>query len=237
MSRLRAYANNGMEGYIEMNIVIILSGGSGLRFGGELPKQYHILSGKEVIAYSIDSSLKSSLAEEIIIIAGAQHIDRLAGTYGVLCIEGGDSRNESLKKGLDYIKDKYSICEKVFINEAARPFLTAQIVDNYYRLLDEYDAVITAQHITDSLGRDGEAVTNRDEYYLVQAPEAFRFDYLYEHFAADSPITATVQQLPPERNVYNYFDFKNNMKITYPEDLHHAEQIMRQFCGEDARER
>ena len=97
----------------------------------------------------------------------------------------------------------------------------------YFRDLETYDGVITAQHVTDSLGRVGEAVTNRDEYYLIQTPEAFRFDYLYRHFSADSPRTCFVQQLPRDRNVKNYFGHTHNMKITYPEDLVHAEQIMK----------
>ncbi|MCL2125555.1 MAG: 2-C-methyl-D-erythritol 4-phosphate cytidylyltransferase [Oscillospiraceae bacterium] len=217
-----------------MNITLILSGGSGVRFGSGTPKQYYMLMGKEVIAYSIDASLNSNLMNETIIIAGTQYVERLSGAYGVTCIEGGASRNESLKKGLDYINVTYPSCEKVFINEAVRPFLTTKIIDEYYSYLDEYDAVITTQHITDSLGRDGEAVTMRDEYYLIQAPEAFRFDYLYRHFSAESTITATVQQLPDDRKVLKYFDFRHNMKITYKEDLLHAEQILRLYYGNSA---
>jgi len=215
-----------------MNIALILSGGTGTRFGDNLPKQYHMLMGKEVIAYSIEATLKSSIAEKTIIVASSAHIERLAVTYNVPCIEGGASRNTSLKNGLDYIKFKYPSCEKVFINEAVRPFLTTDTINEYFLYLDEYDAVITTQHITDSLGRDGEAVTMRDEYYLVQAPEAFKFDLLYRHFSADSPITATVQQLPADRKVLKYFGFKHNMKITYKEDLLHAEQIMRLYYGD-----
>jgi len=217
-----------------MNITLILSGGSGVRFGSGTPKQYYMLMGKEVIAYSLDASLKSLLTNKTIIIAGTQYVERLSSTYGVTCIEGGASRNESLKKGLEYIKASYPLCEKVFINEAVRPFLTIEIIDEYYRYLDEYDAVITTQHITDSLGRESEAVTMRDEYYLIQAPEAFRFDLLYQYFSADSPITATVQQLPADRNVMKYYDFKNNMKITYREDLLFAEQLMRLRSGDGA---
>jgi len=218
-----------------MYITLILSGGSGERFGDELPKQYHTLVGKEVIAYSIEASLKSILAEKTIVIADADNIERLKKTYCIPCIDGGASRNMSLKKGLDYIKSEYPSCDRVLVNEAARPFITPDLIDMYFRYLDEYDAVITAQRITDSLGRDGEAVTLRDEYYLVQAPEAFRFDLLYRHFSADSPITATVQQLPTDRNVMKYFDFKHNMKITYKEDLLHAEQIMGLYYGDNCR--
>jgi len=102
-----------------------------------------------------------------------------------------------------------------------------RLVDKYFALLDEYDAVITAQQITASLGREGEHVTDRSEYYLIQAPEAFKFALLERYFKADSPITATNQQLPPESRVFRNYEFRNNYKITYPEDLIIAEHLMR----------
>lgn len=210
-----------------MNISMILSGGVGSRFGSDIPKQYNMLMGHEIISYSIDALKNSRENNLTIVLCDTTYSERLTAQYDVICAECGKSRNESLKNGLDYIKKNYPECEKVFITEAARPFLTCDIADDYFRSLDEYDAVITTQHITDSLGRKNEAVTYRDEYYLIQAPEAFRFRILYDNFKADSDITATVQQLPENRNVKEYYGFANNMKITYPGDIMIAEQLMK----------
>lgn len=216
-----------------MNIAMILSGGSGSRFGSDIPKQYNILNGKEVIGYSIDALKNSNNTDAILAICDSSYKQHLTSKYGIVCVEGGSSRNDSLRRGLEYIKNNYPDCSKVFITEAARPFLTSELVDRYFEFLDEYDGVITTQHITDSLGKFGEKVTLRDKYYLVQAPEAFRFNPIYKGFKADSLITATSQQLPDGCTVMNYFDFKNNIKITYPEDLIIAEQLMKMRNGED----
>lgn len=210
-----------------MNISLILSGGTGSRMGGDLPKQYQSLAGKEIIAYTIDALKTSPLINEIVVVAASGFIEKIADRYDVITVRGGDSRNESLRNGLEYIAMNFPMCEKVFINEAARPFITSKVVDEYLTLLNLYDAVITTQPITDSLGKEGEAVTDRSQYYLIQAPEAFRFKLLYEYFSAESPVTATAQQLPPQSKVYRNFDFRNNIKITYPEDLILAEQLMR----------
>lgn len=215
-----------------MNISMILSGGVGSRFESDIPKQYNILLEKEIISYSIDAIKGAVESQKIIVLCDCSYSERISKQYDVICVECGNTRNSSLKNGLDYIKTNFPECDRVFITEAARPFLTSRIVDDYFRMLGEYDAVITAQHITDSLGRKNESVTLRDEYYLIQAPEAFRFDMLYDNFKADSNITATVQQLPEERKVREYYDFKNNMKITYPEDLIIAEQLMKLRNGE-----
>ena len=107
--------------------------------------------------------------------------------------------------------------------------ITADIVDMYLNKLDEgWDAVITGQRITDSLGCYDEHIVNRDNYYLIQAPEAFRFELLYDSFNESSKITATNQQLPVGSRIFINFDFKDNHKITYYNDLKMIESCMRQ---------
>jgi len=209
-----------------MNIAVILSGGIGVRCGTELPKQYQMLLGREMIAYVVDALRQSNLTDKIIIVAGKDDVSRLNQTYDVDCAKAGGSHNASAKSGLDYIKTQYPACKKVLFVDAARPFIIAETVDKYFRLLDEFDGVITAQHITDSLGREGESFVDRAPYYLIQKPEAFRFELLYEHFSAESPATAIVQQMPQEANMKSNFDVRQNLKITYPDDLPLAEYLM-----------
>lgn len=210
-----------------MNVALILSGGLGERFGGETPKQYQMLAGKWVIAYTIEALKTSAKIDKIIAVVSDHYLAVLREKYKIESVSGGNSRNESLWNGLEYINEKYPNCDRVLINEAARPFITPELVDRYVSLLEEYDAVITTKHITDSLGKENYHITDRSQYYLIQAPEAFRFRLLYNHFRAESPITATVQQLPPGSKVYRNFDFRDNIKITYPEDLDLVEFLMR----------
>lgn len=210
-----------------MNVALILSGGLGERFGRETPKQYQMLAGKWVIAYTIEALKTSAKIDKIIAVASDHYLAVLRENYKIESVSGGNSRNESLWNGLEYINEKYPNCDRVLINEAARPFITPELVDRYVSLLEEYDAVITAKHITDSLGKENHHITDRSQYYLIQAPEAFRFRLLYNHFRAESPITATVQQLPPGSKVYRNFGFRDNIKITYPEDLDLVEFLMR----------
>lgn len=210
-----------------MNVGLILSGGTGTRLGGQIPKQYMVLDRKEVISYSLEAMQKSHSVEAIVIVAAEKYSADINEKYGVDVAIAGDTRNESLFNGLRYIADKYPFCEKIFINEAARPFITADLVDEYLNLLDEYDAAITTAHITDSLGKYDQHTTDRTEYYLIQAPEAFRFKLIFDNFKADSSLTATVQQLPPNSKIYKNFSFRNNIKITYTEDFAWAEDMMR----------
>ncbi len=216
-----------------MNVCLILAGGSSKRFGGSLPKQYDLLNDTEVISYTINAMKHSKKTDAVVCVLGKAYAQHICKKYSIAVTYSGTTRNQSLRNGLEYIKQNYQQCEKVFINEAARPFITVELIDNYFQRLDEYDGVITVRHITDSLGKFSGEVTDRSEYYLVQAPEAFRFDLLYKHFRADSPITATSQQLPSESRIFCNFEFRNNLKITYPEDLIIAEALMR-YCNDKA---
>lgn len=211
------------------NMGVILAGGVGTRFNGDIPKQYMKLNGKEIIAYSIDAFKSSKLLDELICVVNeAEYQEKNIQTkYNVICIKGGKSRNESLYNAIIFINKYYPNCEKVLIHEAARPFIKSEIIDKYLMLLDDYDAVVTASKITDSLGTINGQHVDRNNYCLIQAPEAFWIRDLLEHFSPNSDITGTVHQLPYQSNVYYNFDFKYNLKITYPEDLFVAEQLIK----------
>lgn len=209
-----------------MNFAIILSGGVGTRFNSKKPKQYLKLNGKEVIAYTIDSLKNSENIDEIIVVASEQYIQYIEKKYGVKAIEGGKTRNESLKNGLDYI-NSLNTCKNVIITEAARPMISVDIINFYLEKLNEYDAVTTGQKIVDSLGSFNAHSVNRDDYYLIQAPEAFNFKMLYDNFDKNSKITATNQQMPKDYKLYINFDFTDNLKITHSHDLNYCKILLK----------
>ena len=210
-----------------MNIGVVLAGGVGSRFGSDIPKQYQTINGKEVMYYSINALKNSKLVDDIVVTSQKQYIDKLSKEYGVKVIEGGDSRNKSLFNALSFIASNYA-CDKVIILEAARPMITSEIVDDYLCRLDDADAVITGQKIVASLGCYHMHTVDRSEYYLIEAPEAFKFDLLYNNFDQNSTITATNQQLPEGSKLDINFEFTNNLKITYFQDLKYCEQMMEQ---------
>lgn len=212
-----------------MNIGIILAGGIGSRFKSDKPKQYMKLNGKEIIEYTINAFKRSKKINHILCVLDANTIQegRIEKKYDIKCIQGGDTRNASLKNALDYIKENYENVVNIFIHEAARPFITEIVINNYIDQLDQYDAVVTAVEITDSLAKKNGENTERADYHLIQAPEGFRFTSLYEDFKAESNITSTCHQLQKHRKIKYSYNFGNNLKITYPNDLFLAEQIIK----------
>ena len=208
----------------EKNIIMITAGGIGQRVGAKMPKQYLMLNGRPVISYVIEACKKSKLVDSILVVADPAYFEELR-IYGVDVAASGPELNVTKRNGIDYIRE-HSICEKLIVVEAVRPTLEPYILDRTFELLDEYDAVACARKITDSLGRYGEWVVNREDYYTLNPPEGFRFSLLDKYFRSDSTYTESIQQLPNTSRVYLNFDVPYFEKITYPEDLLKAEAVM-----------
>ncbi len=210
------------------SIGVILAGGVGSRFGADRPKQYCEIFGKEMIWYTIDAFRRSKLLDDFIVVVDKEQMadGRIAETYGVTTVLGGNTRNESFKNALDYIHEHYPDCDKFIENNAACPMITPELIDEFLTLLDEYDFVNTAYKITDALGSYKDRIANREDFYLIQAPDAYRFPLLYKHFDPASELCHPAHQLPLESKEYRYFGYDDNYKVTYPADIHIVEYLM-----------
>ncbi len=215
-------------------IGIILAGGVGSRFGADRPKQYCKIFDKEMIWYSIDAFRKAQTIDDFIVIVGADEIQsgRLARDYGVTLVQGGSSRNKSFKNALDYIHEHFPDCDYIIENNAACPMITPELIDHFIGLLSEYDYVNTAYKITDALGSYKDRIANREDFYLIQAPDAYRFPLLYEHFDENSELCHPAHQLPLSTKEYRYFDYTDNYKVTYPDDIRIVEMMMTRRANE-----
>jgi len=214
-------------------IGIILAGGIGTRLEAGKPKQYLKLCGKEILAYSIEAFKSSETLEDFFIVINddSQEIKRIEKQYNVKTIPGGKTRNSSLRHALDYIQSNILDCEKIFVNEAARPMITPEIIDCYVNKLDEYDYVYTASKITDSLGTVENRFADRTKFLLVQSPEAYHFNQIIQYFDENSITTYSGHDLPASFSAYQNFDYPDNFKITYPGDIEMAEFLLQRRTG------
>ncbi len=209
-----------------MNIVVILSGGVGKRFASNVPKQYTKVCNKEIISFAIDAAKKSALCNDFFVVAQEEWISSTQENHNIKCVLGGSTHNESVQNALDYISLNYENCENVVFLDSVRPFITADIIDEHFNLLKDHDAVITTQKITDSLGSNEVSFVDREDYYLIQKPESFKFKQLYECFSESSNKTAIVQQLPNEVSINKFYGLVDNIKVTYPTDVALVEYLI-----------
>lgn len=193
-----------------MNIALILSGGTGTRLGGDIPKQYLLVNGKMVITYALDTFVHSSDIDAIQIVANPiwnqsilDELQLVGGNdkfLGFSC--PGENRQLSIYNGLmdiknylqnnmgnDGAKEHY-----VMIHDAARPMISTTMISNCFTAVVGHDGVLPVLPMKDTVyeSADGQHITsllNRSKIFAGQAPEVF---------ALDKYISAN-QKLIPER--------------------------------------
>lgn len=200
------------------NVILVMSGGVGQRFGSGVPKQYCMMGDRPIIEYAIDAARFCSSVDQVVIVTTEDYKDSIATKYGFPTTVGGSTRTESLANGLEFVAQHYD-CEKVVIANAVCPLMTEEQLDRYFKLLDEYDYVLTSWKVVSTLHRyDGECV-DRNDYFHVMEPEAYRFELLYENYKRDYPVPYIFHQLPKTAKGYFCFDYPYTMKITYSSDV------------------
>ena len=215
------------------SIALIVAAGSGTRFGGEVPKQYLPLAGRPVLRHSIETFLAHPRISNVRVVINAEHRglydDAVSGLSVMAPVMGGATRQESVRNGLESLFDAKP--GRVLIHDAARPFLSAAIIERTLAALDETSGAIVAVPVTDTLKRARNEVVmetvERTGLWRAQTPQGFRFDEILaaHRRAAGASLTddAAVAEAAglPVRLVMGADD---NFKITTTDDLRRAEQ-------------
>jgi len=225
-----------MKKKVAKNVVLIMSGGSGQRFGADKPKQYCLMGGRPIIEYSIDVCRHSTNVDEIVIVTAADYLDPIREKYGFPTTLGGSDRQTSLANGLKHVADHYE-CEKVLIANAVCPLMKEEQINRYFDLLDDNDYVLTCWKVVSTLHTYRGENVDRNDYFHVMEPEAYRFKLLYENYRADFPVPYIFHQLPKTAKGYYCFDYPHTMKITYASDVKIAEILYHDYIGQPTREK
>ncbi len=173
-----------------MNVAILLSGGTGVRLGGDIPKQYLSLDGKSIISYSIDTLVSHEKIDAMVIVAAMEWKGHIESDLPVcdkpmLFAKPGTNRQLSIYNALKTIEDHLKNASTVFVHDAARPFLTAEMISACYKKLedgwDEYDGVMPVLPMKDTVyisgdGQRIDSLLDRKTIFAGQAPELFKFD-------------------------------------------------------------
>jgi 2-C-methyl-D-erythritol 4-phosphate cytidylyltransferase / 2-C-methyl-D-erythritol 2,4-cyclodiphosphate synthase len=175
---------------------VVVAGGSGVRAGGALAKQWRLLGGKPVLRWSVEALVRNGAREVVVVIPSgeeARAADALRGVNAWRAATGGASRAASVMAGLSALTGAPD--EIVLVHDAARPFLSAQVVLDVLDGLKDADGAIPALPVADTIKRlDGGVVSTVDRTPLraAQTPQAFRRKRLvqaYANWSADAPPT------------------------------------------------
>jgi 2-C-methyl-D-erythritol 4-phosphate cytidylyltransferase len=212
--------------------VIIPAGGSGTRFGGQIPKQFHLLAGKPLLQHVIERFLADQEVVKIIVPvveAALPGVDR-SPVARVQFVAGGTTRLQSVTRGFEAATEDYDV---VAIHDAVRPFFRFATFHAVVDAAQEIGAAFPAIPITDTIhvmNADGTIVKTLDRKTLAaaQTPQCFRMDVLRDVLQR---ATAAGDDGTDEAGLAARYGHKvkaiagdpTNVKITRPDDLSMAE--------------
>ena len=162
------------------NYFIILASGQSKRFNSKKPKQFNIYRNRALFKHSVEKAIKSKLFKKIILVVNNKKSIKEKFPKNVSIIKGGKERSDSSLIALKYIK-KFKPTN-VLIHDAARPNFTIKLLNQLIKLLKNNKAVIPAINSKDSIKykiKNQFFNLNRDNSYLTQTPQAFKFKDLY----------------------------------------------------------
>ncbi|WP_447754169.1 bifunctional 2-C-methyl-D-erythritol 4-phosphate cytidylyltransferase/2-C-methyl-D-erythritol 2,4-cyclodiphosphate synthase [Sphingopyxis fribergensis] len=206
--------------------VILLAGGSGTRAGFDLPKQLAMLGGKPVLRWSVDAFAAHPAIGGGVLVANGDVMAALGDLPDAWISAGpGAERQQSVANALAALAD-WDDASLVLVHDAARPGVTAEVIDRLLAALGDAEAAIPTLPVPDTLveqsaHRAGDVV-DRSALARVQTPQAFHLGTLRRAHAEAVEAAATddaqlvrrlglaVAAVPGDARLH---------KLTYAEDM------------------
>ena len=230
------------------NVAVVLAGGRGKRMGADVAKQYMMLAGKPLIYYSL-KTFDDSFMDAVVLVCGAGEEDfcrnEIVGKYGLkkvaAVVAGGTERYDSVYKGIMAAPE----CRHIFIHDGARPFVSEYVLERCLHYAEKYGAAVAAVRVKDTVKiEDGDGFISespdRSLVWLMQTPQVFDYPMIKNAYAKletdkdrlkEAGVSVTDDTMVAKK--YPHIDKKiyestyDNFKITTPEDLITAEEILK----------
>lgn len=226
-----------------MNIGIILAGGNGKRMNNNTPKQFLELYDKPIIVYTLEVCTAHPKIDYTVI---AAHKDWISFTKELVekyhlpkcfVIEGGDTRQESTLKSLEYLKKKgVKDNDIILTHDAVRPFWDNRIITESITEAKKYGAVDICVKTHDTMVQANKNLMikgfpKRDELYNGQTPQTFKYKTILDshRYTRNNNIACTCDcsvALAAGNPVKIVIGDYENIKLTTPSDFDLAYRIL-----------
>lgn len=220
-----------------MNVALLTAAGSGTRMQLSIPKQFLHVDDKPVIVYTMEAFQNHPSIDAIIVVTIDSWSDVLwayAKQFGITklkwVVPGGNSGQESIRKGLDALKQELTDQDVVLVHDGNRPLVSSQIISDSLATFSKYGSAVAAIPCTEVVFESDDGLTSmvsteRERLLRTQTPHTYRLGELYgAHLEAEKlgiTNTAASCMLMKELGRMTYFSkgSEENLKITTPEDL------------------
>ena len=220
----------------EAAVAVIVAAGKGSRMGGKHNKLLLPLGKRTILESTLEPFLKHPRIRKIFLTVASHEkpvIEKII-PEGVILVEGGKRRQESVHHALLKILQEKQVPEFVLIHDGARPFCSIKLIDRILDAAYEYDAAIPVLPLVDTIRRVTEEkteVVDRSKLFAVQTPQGFRTELIMDSskqaLGKNWVVTDDASLVENNGNeVITVEGEPQNLKITTPDDLEQANWIL-----------
>lgn len=220
-----------------MNIVLLMMGGSGTRFGADIPKQYTLINNQPIFSYILKEYLKMEEIDKIIIVTNSawndyvkEWRDKLSDCKRTLVTNGGASRSESVLNGLKTASVFAGENDVILIHDATHPYVDKKGTREIITAVNTVGGATLGACQYDTcylMDADQKLTQVIPRQFLVSgaSPEAFRFGDIYRIYTEASHDELEAMTSAGAIALANGIEMKVipanmlNLKITYPSDM------------------
>ncbi|TFB09169.1 2-C-methyl-D-erythritol 4-phosphate cytidylyltransferase [Candidatus Atribacteria bacterium MT.SAG.1] len=223
-------------------VALIAAAGKGKRMNARISKPFIPISGKPILAYTIEKFEKCILIDKIYLVVSPEEKEicrkNIILKYNFskvqALIDGGETRQNSIYNGLKALDKDTDI---VVIHDGARPLVDETIIQKSIEKAQKYGAAIAAIPIKDTVKKSERnffinKTLNRKEIWRAQTPQTFKYDLILPayHKAYKDKYLTTDDAAIVERyghKVKLIIGSEENIKITTPFDIIVAENFLK----------
>jgi len=175
---------SGAHGMSEQTIALLVAAGKSERMQSDLPKPYIQLGDHTLLHHTVKAFMQHPQIDGVRVVIRREHHPlyrrAIEGLTIFPCVIGGDTRQESVRLGLESIAHRNP--KRVLVHDIARPLTSPELISRVIKALDDHPAAIPALPMTDTVkrvqgGRVSETVS-REQLYSVQTPQGFHYPTL-----------------------------------------------------------
>jgi 2-C-methyl-D-erythritol 4-phosphate cytidylyltransferase len=226
--------------------VVIPAAGSGQRMGAGAPKAFRRVRDRDgnnraIIDLTVSIFEQDALCRHVVVCAPVDQVDDmsalLVGCQKVSVVAGGETRQKSVWNGIYFLCHSLGARDTsiVLVHDGARCLLTTDLCSRVVRGVLDFGAVTAALPVVEALVSvcDDEIKQEvpRDKIWAVQTPQGFLLgELMAAHERAPSGDESALDDaslVRRDREVRAVRGEKENIKVTYPDDIRFAELVLR----------
>ena len=194
--------------------LILLSAGSSNRFGLDVKKHWLRIDHQPLWQFVAQNLQNTHKFSQVIIVSAASEIEFMKNYADYTFVEGGNTRQQSLKNALTVLESEY-----VLVSDIARACVNSDFLQRIISKKGESDSIVPYLNVTDTIVYNGNTI-DRDKVMRIQTPQLSRVSALKKALLNSKEFTDESSAIAADGGSREFIlGDEDAHKITYIKDL------------------